>query len=745
MSDVETRLRRQERILELSRELISTVSLEPLLHKIVAAAAELTGSEIAALLLLDKRTGGLRFVATSNVVDQLLNIPVPIAGSIAGAALTSGEPLIILDAPNDPRHYKGVDELVGIETRSLLAVPLQFKEQQIGVLEAENKQGGETFCREDVETLTALAAQATVAIENARLVRALQQSRDELEHQVGERTAELSAANVALKGEITERAEAETELRRHQDHLEDLVAERVAELRKANEQLEREISERGRAESEREQLLKAEREQRKLAEALRQASAALSSTLDYDEVLDRILEQVRQVVPEAAASIMLIEGVGPLEDDGEPGQVAGKDTVRILRGHGYEQFGTEAGLMSITLDVDDVAGLQKMQQTGQPLVIPYVEDYEDWVYSRPEHTWIKSYIGVPIRVWGLVAGFLNVNSATPGFFGQADAERLRVFADHAAIAIENARLYHQAQQELAERMRAERELHRHRDHLEELVGERTAELIDANEQLQWEITERKQAEETLRRYTVELETRNEELDAFAHTVAHDLKNPLALIVGYAEALDGALLEGEQMSYHLRMIARNGHKMSSIIDELLLLASMRKLGGVELGPLDMAGVVDEACLRLVYMIEEHKAEIVLPDEWPVPWGYGPWVEEVWANYMSNALKYGGQPPRVELGADLLPSVPSDDGEEEKGRMGRFWIRDNGRGLTPEEQARLFTPFTRLDQVSAKGHGLGLSIVRRIVEKMGGQVGVESRVGEGSTFSFTLPLAPAVNGQ
>ena len=98
-------------------------------------------------------------------------------------------------------------------------------------------------------------------------------------------------------------------------------------------------------------------------------------------------------------------------------------------------------------------------------------------------------------------------------------------------------------------------------------------------------------------------------------------------------------------------------------------------------------------------------------------------------MSNALKYGGQPPRVELGAT----------EQEDGTV-RFWVRDNGHGLTPEEQARLFTPFTRLDQVSAKGHGLGLSIVRRIVEKMGGQVGVESQVGQGSTFVFTLPMAP-----
>ena len=73
--------------------------------------------------------------------------------------------------------------------------------------------------------------------------------------------------------------------------------------------------------------------------------------------------------------------------------------------------------------------------------------------------------------------------------------------------------------------------------------------------------------------------------------------------------------------------------------------------------------------------------------------------------------------------------------------RFWVRDNGPGLTPKAQARLFTPFTRLDQARAKGHGLGLSIVRRIVEKLGGKVGVESQIGAGSLFSFTLPAATA----
>jgi two-component system sensor histidine kinase/response regulator len=143
---------------------------------------------------------------------------------------------------------------------------------------------------------------------------------------------------------------------------------------------------------------------------------------------------------------------------------------------------------------------------------------------------------------------------------------------------------------------------------------------------------------------------------------------------------------------------------------------------------MDSIVAEAQRRLVPLIEERQAEIVLPaeSEWPVALGYAPWIEEVWVNYLSNAIKYGGGPPRVELGAEIQP-----DG------MARFWVRDNGAGLVPEDQARLFTPFTRLDQAHVKGYGLGLSIVRRIVEKLDGQVGITSQAGHGSIFSFTLP--------
>ncbi len=449
MNDVEARLGRLERTIKFSRELTSTVSLEPLLHKIVEAAAELTDSEVASILLLSEHTGELRFLTASNLDDQLVDVPVPIDASIAGAALSSGKPLIISDARTDPRHYKAIDQLVGFETRSLLAVPLQFKDHRIGVLEAENKCGDEGFNMEDVETLTVLAAQATVAIENARLVEALKKARDEMEQRVEERTAELSTANIALKEQVIER---------------------------------------------------------------------------------------------------------------------------------------------------------------------------------------------------------------------------------------------------------------------------------------------ERAEEALRQYATELEARNKELDAFAHTVAHDLKSPLNIVLGFSRFLPETwnIISAEEVREYLQIIANTGTKMNNIIGELLLLSSIRK-EQVEMTPLNMADIVAEAQQRLEYMVLEYQAEIIVPTDWPSALGYAPWIEEVWVNYISNAIKYGGQPPRVELGAtkqanDVAPLTV------------RFWARDNGQGLSPEDQARLFTPFTQLHQVRAKGHGLGLSIVLRIIEKLDGQVGVESQVGQGSVFFFALLGAP-----
>jgi PAS domain S-box-containing protein len=238
-----------------------------------------------------------------------------------------------------------------------------------------------------------------------------------------------------------------------------------------------------------------------------------------------------------------------------------------------------------------------------------------------------------------------------------------------------------------------------------------------------DITERIIAEQ-------ERETLISELDAFAHTVAHDLKSPLALVLGYSSMLNDAFDNAPiaDVREMLQTIEYGSQKMSRIIDELLLFASTRQLTDVKVAPLDMAAIINESLSRLQLQIGEHHAEIIVEnaEAWPVAAGYAPWVEEVWANYVSNALKYGGTPPRIELGATL-----------EGDAMVRFWVRDNGAGLSAEQQSNLFKMYSRLDTKRVEGHGLGLSIVQRIVNKLGGQVGVESAVGQGCTFSFTLP--------
>ena len=249
-----------------------------------------------------------------------------------------------------------------------------------------------------------------------------------------------------------------------------------------------------------------------------------------------------------------------------------------------------------------------------------------------------------------------------------------------------------------------------------------------------DVTARTRAEQALRDYTEALEIRNAELDAFADSVAHDLKNPLSTIIGFAEALPEALddLPEDDVRRILTRISTMGRKMNSIIDELLLFARLRQTA-VQPLPINMRITVQNTLDRLEGMRAERDAQIEVPSHWPVALGHGPWVEEVWANYISNALTYGGSPPRVTLGSALT----------ETGQI-RFWVRDNGDGVASSRQERLFDGASGQDHAATKGHGLGLSIVKRIVRKLGGEVAVESsgNPGEGSTFSFTLPAATLV---
>ncbi|MBM3330486.1 HAMP domain-containing histidine kinase [candidate division WOR-3 bacterium] len=327
-------------------------------------------------------------------------------------------------------------------------------------------------------------------------------------------------------------------------------------------------------------------------------------------------------------------------------------------------------------------------------------------FSR-SHAWTESGAGfrLSLRHRTRTLGVLEVEGASFSEYRDHYLDLALVVARTGALAIADARLYR------------------------EMKGPNRSYLGFA-EDLQDALAARKRAEEKQAQLMKQVEAANLELAAFAHTVAHDLKSPLGAVLGFAELLTDAAVElsSKDVRESLQAVHHSARKMNNIIDELLLLAEVRE-AEVEKQPVEMAAIVSGALQRLSHMTAEYAPEIVLPDRWPLALAHGPWIEEVWANYLSNAMKYGGRPPRLELGADTA------DGKA------RFWVRDNGPGLTPEQQARLFMPFTRLHHARATGSGLGLSIVRRIMEKLGGEAWVESESGRSSRFGFTLPHVPA----
>jgi two-component system sensor histidine kinase/response regulator len=227
----------------------------------------------------------------------------------------------------------------------------------------------------------------------------------------------------------------------------------------------------------------------------------------------------------------------------------------------------------------------------------------------------------------------------------------------------------------------------------------------------------------------------EELDAFAHTVAHDLKNPVATLGGRLELAELSLgkVDEATLRQHLTAATSAAYRLSRIIDELLILSGVRRQS-VQLEPLDMGALVAETLDRIDELLRRQSAQVVLPSAWPAAVGHGPWVVEIWSNYLSNAAKYSGPQPRITLGGETCAD----------GRRARFWVQDEGPGLDEATRQKLFVPFTRISTARAGGHGLGLSIVRRIGEKLSGRVGVDSQPGAGARFWFELPTRVPLPG-
>ena len=219
-----------------------------------------------------------------------------------------------------------------------------------------------------------------------------------------------------------------------------------------------------------------------------------------------------------------------------------------------------------------------------------------------------------------------------------------------------------------------------------------------------------------------------ELDAYADNVAHDLRNPIGVIVGFGGLMEMNLeetLDADNLS-HLRNLLAAADKMNDIVEALLTLARTRQ-EAIMPQVVDMQRVLDEALARVQPFATKRAARIVVEGTLPDAMGNESWLEEAFVNYINNAIKYGGTPPVVTISAAA----------EANGFI-RYRVHDNGQGVDAEAQRLLFRKFERLGQHKIEGHGLGLTIVKNIVEKLGGKVEVESSgiPGEGSTFSFSL---------
>ncbi len=522
----------------------------------------------------------------------------------------------------------------------------------------------------------------------------------------------------------------------------------------------------------------AEREQRVLAEALRDTAAVLGSTLDLTEILDRILDNVDRVVPFNSGGIGLVE----------------EDTVRLVRCRGYTPAFQEE-MMALRLPVSAVPYIRQIVETGRAVVFPHFKDQ----FPEMASLWAESYIAAPFQVGGQVTGFVSLESTTPGFYNETHADRLQAFADQAAIAFENARLYQETRRYAAdlERRVAERtaDLQREQAQLKAtldamgdavIAADLNGQVVMANPLARALLDEAPPDADLLPRlqmviarlsgtlratYTELLQvgntvfqakaakimqadreagavvvlrdvTRLQELDRlksqFVHNVSHELRTPLANIKLYLSLLQKG--RADRRESYLEVMQRETARLERLIGDLLDLSRLEAMGRLRRWEeVHVPVLIEQVVQNNMALAQAHQVNLSSAVESPAApplLGNRDQIIQMLTNLVANALAYTPEGGSVMLRScsAQLPSGAAAVVIE---------VSDTGIGILPEDLEHIFERFYRGGNAGdghIPGTGLGLSITKEIVDLHYGTIEVESVVGQGSTFRVTLPLNP-----
>jgi PAS domain S-box-containing protein len=423
------------------------------------------------------------------------------------------------------------------------------------------------------------------------------------------------------------------------------------------------ITERKQVEAERESLIQELILRNIESETLRESFASVINTVDFSEIIQRILEQIKRLIPYDRASVWTI-------DDGYQKFYAGRDLPQDMKYmHPLDSNNSATALL-----LGDVAYILNNN----------VQEELPEFRTPPDHL-INSWLAIPLKTRRKVIGTIALDGYQRDQFTERHVNLALVFANQIAVALENAQLFGELQNELAER----------------------------------------------KNLIVELEKRNAELERITYVLSHELKSPLVTMRGFLDHLEKDVAIGNMIQFKsdLLRITHATDKMNRMIFELIDLArighTMNSMEKVVFGSL-----VREVIQQMEGEILEHKIRINVQEDLPIIHGNRQRLLEMVQILLDNATKFKGDQsdPMIAIGTQ---------GDEDGKPI--FFVRDNGMGIAPEYHERIFRLFERLD-ANSEGTGVGLALVKRIIEVHGGRIWVESELGKGSTFYFTLPKSP-----